>query len=149
MGSTTRHREMMGSSTPGDKHDGMMGSTTPKMMGIGIMGKVVTISGTTLTVTGRGAKDTATTTYTVDASAARIIKGKTASSTVADIAVGDRVMVGGQISGTSVTAKIIIDGLAVRPVMQHDSMNGMHMGSSTGDSMTHPSMEHEQSPQGN
>jgi hypothetical protein len=93
--------------TPGDCH-GMMGH------GHGIHGTVSSISGNTLTVTATNPKDSTTTVYTVDASSATVLKGdgtaKPASSTLSSVAVGDTVLIDGQLSGTSVTAKMIIDG---------------------------------------
>ena len=123
---------MMGSSTPegGDHMDGMMGSSTPA-----VIGKVVSVSGTTLTVSGHSGPDTATTTYTVDASSAKIMKGKpTATSTpatISDVAVGDNVLVIGTASGTTVTAKVIVDGLPPQRMMNPSMKPGMHMGSTT------------------
>ncbi len=121
---------MMGSTTPDGGHwGGEMGSTTPA-----VIGKVVSISGTTLTVTGRSANN-ATTTYTVDASAAKIMKGKqTATSTpatISNVAVGDNVVVIGTLSGTSITAKVIIDGLPPQKMMNPSMKPGLHMGSTS------------------
>ena len=88
----------------------------------GVFGTVSAVSGTTLTVTStmpqRPASGTTTatppttttTTYTVDASSATVTKANAASS-VSAIAVGDTVMVQGTVSGTSVTAKTIRDGI--------------------------------------
>ena len=88
----------------------------------GVFGTVSAVSGTTLTVTAkmpqRPASGTTsgatpaitTTTYTVDASSATVTKANAASS-VSAIAVGDTVMVQGTVSGTSVTAKTIRDGV--------------------------------------
>ncbi len=77
----------------------------------GIIGIVSALNGTTLTVDGKEATSTATSTYTVDASAAKVlktsIKGK---ASVSDIAVGDTVRISGDIVGQSVTAKVILDG---------------------------------------
>ena len=85
-------------------------------VGMGIGGTVSAINGTSLTVTGKGrpvAGSTAATTvtYTVDASSATVTKNGAVSS-VSGIAVGDTVMVQGTISGTSVTAKTIRDGVS-------------------------------------
>jgi hypothetical protein len=91
----------------------------------GIMGKVTAINGTTLTVTSTSPKNSTTTTYTVDASAAKVMKsptqtattGTTAASvaptaaTVSDIVVGDTIHVRGTISGTTVKATDIMDGV--------------------------------------
>jgi hypothetical protein len=85
----------------------------------GVVGTVSAVNGTTLTVTSKarpnkGSSTTATVatpvTYTVDASNATVTKSGTASS-VSAIAVGDTVMVRGTVSGTSVTAKTIMDGM--------------------------------------
>lgn len=77
----------------------------------GVFGTVASIDGTTLTVTSKGfGSNTTATTYSVDASTATVTKsGATAS--VSDIAVGDTVMVQGTVSGTSVTATAIRDGI--------------------------------------
>jgi len=128
---------MTGTSTPWGA--GGMGSTTPGHMGMmpGVMGTVESIDGTSLTVSGHAGMNSATTTYTIDASAAKVIKaasGKMASSTLADVNVGDKVLVQGTVSGTSVTAKTIIDGvMAMMGGMggKGGPMHGMHMASST------------------
>ena len=73
----------------------------------GIFGTVSAVDGTTLTVAG---KMRTSTVYTVDASQATVMKNGT-SSTVADIVPGDTVMVQGTVSGTSVTATMIRDGM--------------------------------------
>ena len=116
-----------------------MGSTTPGMRGMpGVMGKVTSITGTTLTLEGHAGPGSATTTYSVDASSAKILKAgtRTASSTsisVTDIQTGDMVMVIGPVSGTSVTATTIIDGLMghMGGMMMHGgqggNMHGMEM----------------------
>jgi hypothetical protein len=95
------------------------------MMGRGgIFGTVASISGTTLTVTAKvpvrqgqdGQTSGATqgsTTYTVDASSATVDKNGSTSS-VSAIAVGDTVMVQGTVNGTSVTAKVIHDGVPAK-----------------------------------
>jgi hypothetical protein len=72
-------------------------------------GTVTTSSGSALTVT--TAKDNIV--YTIDASNATIVKGG-ATSTIANIAIGDNVLVQGSISGTSVTATSILDQGAPR-----------------------------------
>jgi len=84
--------------------------------GHGVMGTVASVSGTTITVTGKNG-----TTYTVDASNATFLKttppvaGSTPTApttiTIAGIAVGDTVRVQGTVSGTSVTATKVIDGI--------------------------------------
>jgi hypothetical protein len=86
---------------------GMMG-------GRGVHGTVSAISGTTLTVTSTNTKTSVTSTYTVDASSATVLKGdgttKPSTSTLSAVVVGDTVSIQGTVSGTSVTAKTIIDG---------------------------------------
>jgi hypothetical protein len=108
---------------------GMMGRP---MMAPGVVGTVSAISGTTITLTGRTGfgSTTATTTYTVDASSATVLKNN-ATSTVSSIAVGDRIFVQGTVSGSSVTAKTIFDGAGW--MMGRGDRNGRPgmMGSST------------------
>ena len=112
-------------------HSGMPGGR----MGMqpGVFGTVTAINGTTLTVSGKqgrsfgGAPSSntsgtptqttpaapvapATVVYTVDASNATVRKNN-ATSTVASIVVGDTVAVRGTVSGTSVTATSISDGV--------------------------------------
>lgn len=99
-----------------------------RMMGAGmkpgIIGTVATIDGTTLTVNARQGfgTSTPTTLYTVDASNATVRKDN-ATSTVSSIAVGDTVAIQGTITGTSVTATTIRDG-----VMPMRGMGGKGMG---------------------
>ena len=82
-----------------------------------VVGTVASISGNTLTVTAkawqRGSSTTTATTYSVDATNATVTKSG-ASSTVSAIAVGDMIFVQGTVSGTSVTATKIYDGLMGR-----------------------------------
>jgi hypothetical protein len=93
--------------------------------GAGVVGTVSAVNGSTLTVTSKGmmrpepmheasgTKPTVATTatvYTVNASNATIYKNKV-TSTIASIATGDTVMVQGTVSGTSVTATVIRDGI--------------------------------------
>jgi hypothetical protein len=83
-------------------------------MGRGVHGTVSAISGNTLTVTSTNPQTQVASTYTVDATSATVLKGdgttKPAASTLSAVAVGDNVSVEGTVSGTSVTAKMIIDG---------------------------------------
>lgn len=77
----------------------------------GIVGTVSAISGNTITV--NVTKGTTVVSYTVDATNAKVLKNKTAS-TVSAIAVGDTIMVQGTpttAGGTTITAKMIIDGI--------------------------------------
>jgi hypothetical protein len=79
----------------------------------GVFGTVSAVSGTTLTVTQRTMRPNTTTTptvYTVNASNASVVKNG-ATSTVANIAVGDTVAIQGTISGTDITASMIRDGM--------------------------------------
>jgi hypothetical protein len=90
-----------------------------------IEGTVTAISGTTLTVSGHQgmmASTTTATTYTVDASNAKVFKTSLSStttatprpgitaSTLSSVAVGDTLQIQGKVSGTSVTANSIVDG---------------------------------------
>ena len=97
---------------------GMQRSGGPRqgMMKPGVFGTVSAVSGNTITVLGRsgfGKTMTATTTYTVDATNAKVTKSNT-TSTVASIAVGDNVAVQGTITGTNVVATMIRDGIMGR-----------------------------------
>lgn len=74
----------------------------------GVRGTVTAVNGSTLTVKGQDG-----TTYTVDASSAKASKMQTIS--VSDISVGDSVNVNGTVSGTSVTAKQVMDGMPTPP----------------------------------
>jgi hypothetical protein len=74
-----------------------------------ISGAVSAINGTTITVAGANG-----TTYTVDAGTAKLSGGLFSSGlALADIQVGDKVMISGTINGTSVTAKTINDASLV------------------------------------
>ncbi len=81
-----------------------------------VFGTVASISGTTITVTGKArprpmaTPNTSTTvTYTVDASSATVIKNN-ATSSVSNIALGDTIAVHGDLNGTNIKATIIRDG---------------------------------------
>ncbi|MFA6050418.1 MAG: DUF5666 domain-containing protein [Candidatus Paceibacterota bacterium] len=77
-----------------------------------LVGKVTAINGTTLTVVGKGKEreSSASTTFTVNASNATILKGG-ATTTVSAIAVGDVVLVQGTINGSTIDAKVIHSGV--------------------------------------
>ncbi len=85
--------------------------------GSSMFGTVSKIDNTTLTIqTLQRQNPTSTTTtavdFTVDASSARIIKsGSTTTATIANIAIGDKIIVQGTISGNSIVAKLVIDTL--------------------------------------
>ncbi len=85
------------------------------MMKPAVFGTVSAVSGTTLTVAGKqGFGTTATNvTYSVDASKATVTKNN-ASSTLSAVAVGDTVFVQGTVTGTSVSATTIRDGVIPR-----------------------------------
>lgn len=83
----------------------------------GVFGTVTAIDGSTITVQSRGVGQNAAqatpATYTVDASNAAITKNN-ATASLSDIAVGDTIMAQGTVSGTSVTATTIRDGIPQR-----------------------------------
>lgn len=82
----------------------------------GVRGTVSAINGTILTVKSKNG-----TTYTVEASIAKIVKNAATSTIeVTDIKVGDIVMIEGTVSGTTVSAKKIIDADRV----EHDKKRG-------------------------
>ncbi len=91
-------------------------------MGPGVVGTVSSVSGNSLTVTGKDG-----TTYTVDVTNASIKKGSDASEptniTASDIVTGDTVMVRGTVNGTSVTATEVMDGKF--PMGMHGGPRGM------------------------
>ncbi len=93
-------------------------STTHPMMhpgfghgprGHGVQGTVSAISGNTITVTHADG-----TTYTIDASKAKVTKMVELS--VSDIKIGDTIGAEGAVSGTIVTANHIMDGVPMPPV---------------------------------
>jgi hypothetical protein len=90
---------------------GMMNRQGKKMMKPVVFGTVTTINGNTLTVTGKenNGVNTPTTTFTVDATNAKIMKANVAG-TISSIVVGDTVMIQGTITGTNVVAVMIRDG---------------------------------------
>lgn len=88
---------------------GMRGMGGPgRGHGMGAGGTVTAVSGNTITITGDNG-----TTYTVDASGAKV--SKVIDLTVADIKVGDRIGAEGTLSDTTVTAKHIMDGIPAKP----------------------------------
>ena len=91
--------------------DGVMGQFGPHGghgFGRGTRGTVSAVNGNTITITGASG-----TTYTVDASSAKI--GKISTITVGDVQVGDTLDVMGAVSGTNITAKNIMDGVQQAP----------------------------------
>ncbi len=101
-------------------HDGvppmgsMMGGHMGHGMGHGVHGTVTAIQGTTLTVNATDPRTNTTSTYTVDASSAKVLLPgtgrKPTEGSVSSIKTGDTVMVAGDVSGQSITAKMIFDG---------------------------------------
>ena len=105
-------------------HQGWTPGSSGGMHRPGVFGTVSAVSGDTLTIISKGFGANATaTTYTVDATNATVTKGNT-TSTVGAIQVGDTVMVQGTVSGTSVTATTIRDGVMPMGV-GHRMMGGM------------------------
>jgi hypothetical protein len=104
-----------GTTTTASKH---VGIKRPGF-GQGIHGTVTAINGNSITLTG-GSKYNATTTYTVDATNAKIMKMPIKTTppvrpiptviSVSQIQVGDTLMVQGTVNGSSVTATSILDG---------------------------------------
>src|SRR6266404_2401193 len=84
-----------------------------------LFGQVAAISGTQITVTGRSGRQGATTTYTVDASKAKITEGLGQGATPVDlsnVAVGDKVAVLASISADAVVASSAFDKGSMTPV---------------------------------
>jgi hypothetical protein len=92
---------------PNGSSTGMWSSSTAALFqgnGEPVVGGTVTaISGATLTVTNKS-----NITYTIDGSTATVVKGN-ATSSLANVAVNDNVLVQGAVSGTNVTAATILD----------------------------------------
>lgn len=76
-----------------------------------LAGKVTSVSGNTVSIANNGAT---TTTYTIDATNAKIVKAG-ATTTVSQIAVGDMIVAQGSVSGSTMTATSIIDKGAAPP----------------------------------
>ena len=99
----------------------------------GVFGTVSAINGNSITITskqfskGATAATATTVTYTVDASGATVTKAG-ATSSVSNIMVGDTLMVQGTVSGTTVTAKTIRDGVMGRTSGTRSATNGQHPG---------------------
>ncbi|MEK7530800.1 MAG: hypothetical protein AAB573_02935 [Patescibacteria group bacterium] len=81
-----------------------MGHGPGREHGPKVMGEVTAVTGTTLTI-----KNPDGTIYTVDATDTTV--SKVVTITAVDIAVGDTVGVQGTVTGTSVVAKHIMDGI--------------------------------------
>jgi len=79
---------------------------------IAVVGTVTAVSGNIITITGKqgfSKNTTANTTFTIDATNAKVVKNNIASA-VANIVVGDIIAVQGAVNGTSVVATNIRDG---------------------------------------
>ncbi|MES2087805.1 MAG: hypothetical protein V4467_02300 [Patescibacteria group bacterium] len=91
--------------------------------GPGVSGTVLSVSGNIIAVTGKNS----TTTYSVNAANAKFFKmtdgKKPTTATIADIKVGDTVGVRGTVTGTSVVATEVIDGL-FKPNLGHHGDQG-------------------------
>lgn len=98
----------------------------------GIIGTVTTINGTTITVQSKAkgvgepnpASNAPTITYTIQASGATVTKGD-AASTLSAIAVGDTIMAQGTVSGTTVAATKINDGIMPKGHANNGNKNGI------------------------
>jgi len=100
-----------------------------------VVGTVSAINGNTLTVVGHGGPGkmtgtTASTTYSVDATNAKVTKANVAS-TVSAIAVGDNVAVQGTLTGTTIVATTIRDGMMGPGVGFGKGPGGNRTGTST------------------
>ena len=87
-----------------------------------VAGNVAAVSGSTITI-----KNESDTTYTVDATNAKVLKGN-ATSTVADIVVGDHVVVQGTVNGTSITATSVFDQVKKPDGQRGDDKGGENNG---------------------
>ncbi len=100
-----------------------MGGMRGGMMGMkGVFGTVSAMNGSTLTVSGRQGFSTTTpnTTFTVDATNAKVMKDRTVG-TLANIAIGDTIMVSGTVTGTNIVATMIRDGNMPNPGTRPES----------------------------
>ena len=109
-----------------------------------IVGTVSSINGNSIIVTGKqgfafGQRNKATSTqpvssitYTVDASSATVMKNN-ATSSISNIVVGDTILVQGTVSGTSITATLIRDGIMnnIQGKMQNQNGDQRNFASST------------------
>lgn len=103
-------------------------SGTPIVQGNGepvVGGSVTAVSGTTLTIT-----NASNVTYTIDAANATVVV-KGATSTVANIATGDNLIVQGAVNGNAVTASSIIDQ-GQKPAASSGNASSTHPGAGMG-----------------
>ncbi|MDB5187926.1 MAG: hypothetical protein JWO50_446 [Candidatus Kaiserbacteria bacterium] len=90
-----------------------------------LMGVITAVNGTSLTVTGKSGFQNATSTFTVDASNAKVVK-KGATTTVSALTSGEKVMIEGTVTGTSVVATMIRTDVGPGMMMGHGDMMGKH-----------------------
>lgn len=103
------HREEKKDERKEDRQERREDRIADHMRGSAILGVVTSVSGNTLLVDGKMGTGTASTTFTVDATNAKIFKDK-ATTTVSAIVAGDKVLIEGAVNGTSVSANVIFDG---------------------------------------
>ena len=118
---TTIRDGAFGRGMMGRKGEGQWSATStppaPGIQGNGqpvVGGTVTAISGTTLTVTNKS-----NVSYTVNAASTTVQKAGV-SSTIAQVAVGDSIVVQGTVNGTSITASSIMDGGAIKAAGAED-----------------------------
>jgi hypothetical protein len=104
-GTTVKATEVLEGDFGRGGHGGMGGHGR----GPGVMGTVTAVNGSTITVTDQRSG----TSYTVNAGSATVQKMTTGA--LSDIVVGDTIGVQGDVSGSTVTAKNIMDDLPVPP----------------------------------
>jgi hypothetical protein len=106
-GNLVEDRSNSSSSSSSDRERGRQNGMQPAIVGV-----VTRINGTTLTVATRGFgnRANATTTFTVNAANAVIVKGN-ATTTLSSVSVNDKVLVQGTVSGTTVNATLIRDNM--------------------------------------
>lgn len=113
--STEMMRRNRGEFRPAMKNPGQYASSSAFMNGVkpkpAVIGKVTSITGNTIVIQSQKGNATSTNqlSFTVDATNALVKKGN-ATSTLADIKIGDSVFVEGTINGTQVTARVIFNG---------------------------------------
>lgn len=98
----------------GDTDVDARGSFGGPRMRPAVFGTVASVSGSSFTVTVPARGDTNASTYTVNASGATVVKGG-ANASLADISVGDHVVVVGTTTGSTVTASRVMDGKGMVP----------------------------------
>lgn len=87
----------------------------------GVFGQVVSVTGNTITVNGKDGKI-----YSIDATNAKIFKSKDNSLVITDIKIGDTLIVKGKVSGTTVSATVIKDGLWSASEVRHGKLPGVY-----------------------